>query len=364
MPHDRTSLYGEHLRLGARMMDFAGWEMPLQYQGIIAEHRAVRTAGGMFDVSHMVRLWVGGELAADLLQSLLTSDTALLTPGAAQYTLLCREDGGILDDLVLFRVDYDRFLWVGNAANRERDRTWLEQHNASPAACQIEDHTFRSTMVALQGPASAELLQPLTPLRLDTFPRFSCAAGSVAGVPCLVSRTGYTGEDGFELVASADDGPTLWRALLAAGAVPCGLGARDTLRLEAGYVLYGEDIDETTNPVEAGLAWAVDLAKGDFVGRRAIERVMRDGPQRKLVGLEMVGRGLARSGYLILHDGQPVGRVTSGRYSPTGHKSIALGYVPPRLAKTGTRLTILAREKAVEAVVVRKPFYRAPQQRH
>jgi aminomethyltransferase len=352
----RTALHGRHLRLGARMVEFAGWEMPLQYRGIVAEHRAVRTSAGLFDVSHMGELRVFGPGALDSLDRLLCNDPRRLAAGQALYTPMCREDGGVLDDLVACRLGEDRFLLVVNAARREEDAQWVRDHAQD---CTVRDVSFFTSLLALQGPRAEALLQQVTDFDLARLPRFHVSpAVRVAGVRARVSRTGYTGEDGFEILTDWLAGVRVWDALVELGAFPCGLGARDTLRLEAGYLLYGQDLDESTTPLEAGLGWTVKLEGRRFVGADALRRQKEQGVRRRLCGLVLEGRAVARPGFPVLYRGQAVGRVTSGTFAPWVGRSIALAYLPAELAGPGTRVEVQVRDRPVAAEVVRLPFYR------
>lgn len=363
-PLRRTPLYGWHVRAGARMVPFGGWEMPVQYAGVIPEHRAVRTAAGVFDVSHMGEFRLAGPDALAVVNGIITHDAAALDVDQVLYTPMCREHGGIVDDLLVYRLGADRFQVVVNAANRAKDYAWFEAHCAGRRVT-LEDVSLETGLIAVQGPRAEAVLGRVAETDLAGIGYYRCRQGvPVAGVPCLVSRTGYTGEDGFEVYCPWDAAPRLWEAILDAGrpegAVPAGLGARDTLRLEARLLLYGNDIDETTTPLEAGLGWTVKWDKGDFVGRAALERQRAGGVPKKLVGFELVERGIPRHGYPIHKDGTPVGTVTSGTFSPTLDKSVGLGYVPPGLAAVGTALEIIIRERPVRAVVVKTPFYRRP----
>lgn len=357
MPFKRAPLYPLHRQAGAQMVEFAGWELPVQFSSILQEHRAVRDSAGLFDVSHLGRLWVRGPGAFDLLQRTFTNDLAKARPGRALYTLLCREDSGILDDLVVFHTSEGEYLLAVNAANTETDLDWL-RGLASSYQVEIEDRTAITAMLALQGPEAASLLARVAPPSVVQLPRFGCREEVIMGKPVHFSRTGYTGEDGFEMVLEAELVETLWRAILGLGVKPCGLGARDTLRLEAALPLYGNDIDTRTHPLEAGLDFAVALGKGDFVGREAILRAQEAGLQRRLVCFRMVERGVPRSGYSILKDGRVVGMVTSGNYSPTLRFDIGMGYVPVELSSPDTELDILIRDKTVRAQVVPRPFYK------
>ena len=343
------------------MVPFAGWSMPLQFAGILEEHRAVRNRAGLFDVSHMGRLYVGGGDAADLVSRAGTYDARRMEPGQGHYSLLCQEDGGILDDFFVYRLPSGRFLVVGNSVNADRDREQIRGLLKPQADATVEDRQESTVMLALQGPRAVETLASLVgPEATQGLPRRRCTETQWQGEALFVSRTGYTGEDGFELVTSVEPGRALWERLVAAGVHPCGLGARDTLRLEAALALYGNDIDTTTNPWEAGLGWAVTLDDGaDFVGRAALEAA-RTRVQRHLVCLMALGPGIMRSGCDILRGGEQVGRVTSGGYSPTLEASIAMGYLPSSLVAEGTDVQVEVRGKRLAARVVPRPFYRRP----
>lgn len=353
----RSPLYSVQRQIGAQMVEFSGWELPVQYSSILEEHRAVRTSAGLFDVSHLGRISVRGPDAFDVLQYALTNDLAKVRPGRAQYTLVCREDGGILDDLVVFhRVD-DEYLLAPNAANTTTVLEWL-RGLAGGRGVEIDDLTVTTVMLALQGPETPSLITRLAPPEVASLPRFNCRVDAVLGRPVQFSRTGYTGEEGFELVMDAEIGEAIWRAILGFGIKPCGLGARDTLRLEASLPLYGNEIDTRTLPAEAGLDWAVAMGKGDFMGRQAILDRMENGPERRLVCFQMLERAVPRTGYPILHDGKHVGTVTSGNYSPTLRVDIGMGYVPVAWSAPDSKLDVLIRDKAVGARVVPRPFYR------
>jgi len=366
----RTPLYECHREAGARMVDFAGWEMPVQYAGVIDEHRAVRTAAGLFDVSHMGEVRVRGAGAEAFLQRLTPNDVAKLVPGRAHYSGLLNERGTYLDDILVYRLAADDFLVVVNASNAARDAAWIAEKAAGEAGVEVTDQSGDYALLALQGPAALGILAPLAaipgnpagpPGDIAKLKYYGFAEGTVDGVPALISRTGYTGEDGFELYVAPADAPAVWRRLLAGGALPAGLGARDTLRLEAAMALYGHEIDETTTPFEAGLDWVVKLDKGEFLGRDALRARKAAGVDRKLVGFEIAGRGIARQGHTVVADGDPgkrVGEVTSGTWSPTFEKALGLAYVPPALAAPGTPLTLDVRGKTLAAKVVETPFYR------
>jgi aminomethyltransferase len=359
----RTPLHACHVELGGRLVPFAGWEMPVQYAGVIEEHRAVRTAAGLFDVSHMGEIRVRGAGAEALLQGLTPNDVAKLAPGRAHYSGLLTERGTYVDDLLVYRLAADDFLVVVNASNAERDLAWIASRAAGGDA-EVVDESDRWALLALQGPKAVEILTPLASSGVSELRYYGFQQGEVTGRPALISRTGYTGEDGFELYLAPEDAPEIWRRLLAAGAdrglVPAGLGARDTLRLEAAMALYGHEIDESTTPFEAGLGWVVKLDKGDFTGREALLAQRERGLERTLVGFEVQGRGIARQGHGVLSQGEKAGTVTSGTWSPTFEKALGMAYVPLALASPGTSLTLDVRGKPLPAQVVELPFYRRP----
>lgn len=360
----RTPLYEDHVRLGARLVPFAGWEMPVQYSGITAEHTAVRERAGIFDVSHMGELWFTGSGAAETVDTLVTNDIAGLPDGKAVYTCCCNEGGTILDDLIVYRFSSSRVLVVCNASNHEK----ISKHFAERARgrATLEDATFTTSLLALQGPKALFILAAVgcgIPEVATRLGRLRIQETLVAGRPAIVARTGYTGEDGVEIFCANADAPRLFRAILEAGApndiLPIGLGARDTLRLEARLALYGNDIDETTNPIEAGLGWTVKFDKPAFVGKEALSKVKEEGPVRKLVGFEVTGRGIARHGYpLKSTDGRVVGVCTSGAPSPTLGKNIGLGYVPTSMSAIDTDIVVDCRGKDVSAKVIPTPFYK------
>ena len=359
----RTPLYDVHREHGARLIEFAGWEMPVQYSGIAAEHAAVRTRAGIFDLSHMGELWVSGPGAGDGLAFALVSDPPRLKVGRAHYTMICDASGGILDDLIVYRIADERFLVIPNASNRETVAAALaDRLDGFDAA--LDDASLRTALIAVQGPDAAAILRPLVDVDLDALRYYSIVEGHAAGVPAYAARTGSTGEDGFELFVAWDDAVTAWRNIASADAalVRCGLGARDTLRLEAGMPLYGNELGVDTNPFEAGLGRVVKLDKaGDFVGRAALATVSEAGPTKRLVGLIVRGRGIARHGYAVHGpDGAPCGTVTSGTLSPTLGAAIAMAYVPPAQAEPGTMLSVAIRDARVPAEVVALPFYARP----
>ena len=359
-----TALVERHRALGGRLVDFAGWEMPVQYSGILEEHRAVRQRVGLFDLSHMGEVWVTGAGAGDGLAAALVTDPPRLAVGRAHYSMICAPDGGIIDDLIVYRVADERFMVVPNASNRgvvvRELRERLAGHDAA-----LDDASLRTSLVAVQGPRAAELLAPLASIDLSALRYYAIAEGHVCELPALVARTGYTGEDGFEVFVDWTDALPIWDRLLEAGQrfgiLPCGLGARDTLRLEAGMPLYGNELGRDTNPFEAGLGRVVKLDKqGDFVGRAALEQVAARGPVKQLVGLTLEGRGIARHGYPVYEtdDGVEMGVVTSGAPSPTLGVPIAMAYVPPADTALDTMVEIGIRATRAGARVVQLPFYK------
>jgi aminomethyltransferase len=358
-PLKHTPLHAAHVRLGARMIGFGGWDMPVEYSGIVEEHRTVRSAVGCFDVSHMGEFELRGPDATSALGRLTTNDVTALEVGQVQYSLLCQDDGGIVDDLTLYRLADDHYMMTVNAANIDGDWAWLTGH--LEGRVEAREVSAETGLIAVQGPRAEALVGGLADLDLTRIGYYRFARGRVAGVATLVSRTGYTGEDGFELYLPAEGTERVWERLLAEGkedgVAPIGLGARDTLRLEMKYALYGNDIDRTTNPLEAGLGWVVKLAKDEFVGRAAIERVKAEGPRRRLVGFEMVERAVARHGYPILHEGRPAGQVTSGSFGPSVERYIGIGYVPAALAAVGTEIDVEVRGRPHGARVVKTPFH-------
>lgn len=354
---NRTALYDIHLSLGGRIVPFAGWEMPLQFQGILAETRAVRAHSGLFDVSHMGRIWVRGRQASVLLDWTATANISALTQGRARYGLLCTEEGGILDDGIVYYLGPEEYLLVCNASNRDAVWRWLvELRDSRFQDTELEDRTLEVGMIAFQGPDASAVMERLSPGLPGNLRPFRCASVQVDGVPVLVARTGYTGEDGFELMPQADASADIWKLLLETGAVPCGLGARDVLRLEAGLLLHGTDMDIRTNPYEAGLDRFVVLEK-ESVYSTALRQVASQGVERKLTGFRMIERGVPRHGYTILQDNREVGEVTSGGYSPTLDRYIGLGYVAIELTAPGSRFVVDIRGRQTEAEAVTLPFY-------
>ncbi len=354
----RTRLYTIHRQLGARMVTFSGWEMPLSYNSIIEEHQCVRTHAGLFDVSHMGKLEISGPQAETAVQYLTTNDVRRLEANQLQYTTMCNEDGGIIDDLTVCRLAADRFLLVVNAGNIDKDFAWVTKHLA--AGAEAHNISAAKALLALQGPEAEEILQPLTHDDLSQLAYYRALPTALNGQAVLLCRTGYTGEDGFEVMIDTKQAPDLWQMLMAAGRhvnlLPVGLGARDTLRLEARYLLYGTDMDETTTPFEIGLGWAVKLAKGDFIGREALSRLKEQGARRRLASIMMQERGIPRPHYPVTYRGQPIGEVTSGTLSPTLGQAIGTALVQRDYAKIGTEFTITIRQKGVQARIVRPPF--------
>ena len=365
MDLQRTPLHALCRDAGGRMVPFAGWEMPVQFSGLVAEHKAVREAVGMFDISHMGVLRIEGSNPKDTLQGLVPTDLHRIGPGQACYTVLLNDNGGIRDDLIIYdqgetASGEGTLLVVINAACADSDTTWLKQQ-LEPRGLRVQDEKRDGVLLALQGPKAVGILEQLSGERLHELPRFGHCLLSLQGLSDQVfcARTGYTGEDGVELLLSRNDGRKLWTQLLELDVTPCGLGARDTLRLEAAMHLYGQDMTTSTNPFETGLGWLVHLEMPqDFIGRRALEQVAAEGPSRRLVGLKLQGRAIARHDYPVLHDGETVGIVTSGSWSPTLEEAIALAVVPTHLAKVGSELGVEIRGQVQPATVVKRPFYR------
>ena len=356
----RTPLWQRHVDAGAKMVPFGGWEMPVQYQGILKEHEAVRTRAGLFDVSHMGEFRLKGPRVNECLEQLVANHIGKLSPGEAVYTPMCRMNGGIVDDLIVYRLWPDEFLVVVNASNIEKDREWISNHLTS--GIELVDESEETALIALQGPRAQEVTDSLK-MRLDTMPPFHFRDVKLGGVRCIAARTGYTGEDGFEFFVPADKAEAAWDQLAGHEAVsPCGLGARDTLRLEAGLLLYGQDMTDEITPVEAGLSWACKLTQDiSFNGRDRMLEQKEQGPERKLVGLEVTGRGIARHGYKLFVGEDEVGEVTSGTQSPTLQRPIAMAYVAAAHAARGTALEVEIRGTRVPATVVRPRFYRRPE---
>ena len=356
----RTPFYDFHRLAGARLVEFAGFEMPVRYRGDQVEHQCVRERAGLFDISHMGEFRVAGAKAGEFLDALVTNDVGKLAVGQALYSPMCREDGGIVDDLLVYRRA-NAYLVVVNAGTTAKDLAWMKAR--CPGGVTLEDESERTALLAVQGPRAADVLRGHVPDAVLELGYYRFAEGSAFGVPALVSRTGYTGEDGFELYFDPRHAVTVWEGIVAAGKPvglePVGLGARDTLRLEVGYMLYGNDIDDATSPLEAGLGWTVKLGKGEFTGRATLLAQKERGLARKLAGFSLDGRRVPRQGMAIESGGRVVGKVTSGTFSPTLQRPIGMGYVEAPLAATGTALTIRAGEAALDARVVPRPFYTA-----
>ncbi|MEK6683739.1 MAG: glycine cleavage system aminomethyltransferase GcvT, partial [Nitrospirota bacterium] len=341
---NRTPLYEEHKKLGAKIVPFAGWEMPLSYAGVLEEHRATRSGVGLFDVSHMGRIDVIGPAAAALLDRVATSPTKKLAVGGMQYALACNEQGGILDDIMIYRFGAQRYFVCANASNAEKIFQWLTKQAAGFSGVEVTDRGADLAQLAVQGPRSRDLMKPITEADLDRLKLRHCIETKVAGVPMLLSRSGYTGELGYELYLPGDRAREVWEVLIEKGKgydlKPCGLGCRDTLRLEMGYPLYGNDMDETTTPIEASLDFAIDFNKGEFIGREAMARQKEKGINRKLIGFELLQRGVPRHGQTILSDGKEIGVVGSGNHSPSLNKGIGMGYVRTDFAEVGREIRI------------------------
>ena len=358
----RTQLYDVHVAAGVDMVDFGGWEMPIQYPtGIVAEHLYTRRACGLFDVSHMGEFWVKGPNALAFIQSVTSNDASVLPLGKAQYTCFPNDKGGIVDDLLVYHYEPEKYLLVVNAGNIDKDWDWCVSHNTVGA--ELENSSDRTAQLAIQGPKAQEVLQRLTPVDLSSIPYYSFVTGEFAGCKnVIISNTGYTGAGGFELYFYPSDAMTIWNAIFEAGKPegikPIGLGARDTLRLEMGFCLYGNDLDDTTSPIEAGLGWITKFVEGkNFINRPMLEKQKAEGTTRKLVGFEMIDRGIPRHGYeLVNQEGEKIGVVTSGTMSPTRKIGIGMGYVKPEYSKIGTEICIDMRGRKLKAVVVKPPF--------
>jgi aminomethyltransferase len=362
---EKTPLFEVHKRLGAKLIEFGGWLMPVQYSSIIEEHKAVRNAAGLFDLSHMGEIEVSGRQTLEFLQYATTNDVSKLEVGQAHYTFMLYPDGGIVDDLIVYRQP-DRYLLVVNASNAQKDLLWLQETQTLKGSdISIRDRSWATALISIQGPKALEILKPHVDVDLDEIAYYHFAQGKVNGVAGIIARTGYTGEDGFELLVPRAQAEKTWDLLMDAGKdhglVPVGLGARDTLRLEAKMALYGNDIDASTNPLDAGLGWAVKLDKPmDFCGKKVLLPIKQNGPKRKLVGFEVKDRAIARHGYPVAKDGQMVGKVTSGAPSPTLGKNIGLAYVPIDSSAVGTELEVIIRDKSFKIEVVKTPFYTRP----
>jgi glycine cleavage system T protein (aminomethyltransferase) len=358
----KTPLHAAHIAAGARMVPFGGWDMPVEYSGIVNEHNTVRSAAGLFDVSHMGEVEIAGKDALKAVQHITSNDAAKLAINQAQYSALMTPQGTFVDDLLVYRFGPNHFLMVVNASNIEKDYAWIAEHAKTAGDAAVVNSSDRYALIAVQGPKARTILQALTGVELGAIKYYWFAHGEVAGVRSTISRTGYTGEDGFEVMVPAAMGARVWDALLTAGKplglVPAGLGARDTLRLEASMRLYGNDMDETATVLEADLAWIVGWKKESFLGRDVLHAQKAAGVARKLVGFEMIDRAIARHGHAVYHEGQPVGVVTSGTQTPFLKKAIGMAYLPPGLGASGTALEMDVRGRRAKAVVVPMPFYK------
>jgi glycine cleavage system T protein (aminomethyltransferase) len=356
----KTALNETHRKMGAHMVPFGGWDMPLEYSGIVAEHMAVRTAVGLFDVSHMGEIEINGQDALRLIQKVTCNDASRLAVNQAQYSGLMNDRGGLVDDLLVHKLADDHYLLCVNASRREADFAWITRHNETSAAVRNTSDDY--TQLALQGPRARQVLQPLTTVDLGSLKYYWFAHGKVCGTESLVARTGYTGEDGFEIYLPVSESERLWSALLDAGKqegiLPCGLGARNTLRLEAGMLLYGHDMNEDTTPFEANLGWITKLEKGPFLGSDILKRQSQEGVRKRLVGFEMIDRGIARDDAPVWVDEREVGKVTSGSYVPFLKRAIGLAYVPSELVNPGQRIQVEIRGNKVAAQVVKSPIYK------
>ena len=359
---NRTILYETHKSLGAQFVEFAGWEMPVSYSGVLEEHKAVRTGAGLFDVSHMGRFQVEGQGSKGFLQYLSASDIASLRPNQACYTVFCNEKGGIIDDLIIYKLERLSYLVCVNAANREKCLNWIKANEPKFTNVRIEDNSEGIAQIAIQGPKSLDILQVLTDVDLSSIKQKSFSKGRLGGMDSYIARTGFTGEKGYELFIPAVIAPGIWDSIMKQGELfgirPAGLGARDTLRLEMGYLLHGSDMDEKTTPLECGLDKVVDLKKEDFIGKEAILRQKEQVVERKLVGFELLQKGVPRHGYRIYSNGKTLGVVTSGNFSPTLKKGIGLGFVHPKYSTPGAEILIDIRGKVAVAMVVELPFYK------
>ncbi|MFH1081316.1 MAG: glycine cleavage system aminomethyltransferase GcvT [Pseudomonadota bacterium] len=359
----KTPLYERHLSLGAKMIDFGSWLMPVQYTNVIEEHHATRTRAGLFDICHMGEIAVRGPQAFALIQRVVSRNLEKQTVGQMKLCVLTNDQGGIIDDLTVYKLEDDHYMFVTNASTKDRDLLWLQTQKQTEgfAGIEIADRTDEMGKLDLQGPQAQAILQSLSDVDLNALKYYYCLNTTVAGIPALVSRSGYTGEDGFEIYADAGQIGDVWDCLLAAGAgaglKPIGLGARDTLRLEAGMMLYGHEMDESVTPFEVAYSWVVDLEKA-FVGRDALDRQKKTGVSRKLVGFEMIDRGIARQGYKVLKYGREIGDVTSGTLAPTLNKAVGLAFVPAVYTEPGTEIDIRIRERPARAKVVKLPFYK------
>ena len=355
-----TKFINVHKKLGAKLVDFAGYQMPVQYSSIIDEHKTVRNSVGVFDVSHMGEIFVKGEKALDFVQYITTNDASKLTVGRVQYSAMCYEDGGIVDDLLVYKIADDEFMLVVNASNKDKDFEWIKKNNKLDV--ELNDESDEYSLLAVQGPESKKVVQKITDTSIENLEYYHFLKTKVAGVEMILSRTGYTGELGYELYFKGDEttAESVWDAVFKAGEEfgikPAGLGARDSLRLEMGFCLYGNDIDQTTNPLEAGLGWITKLKKGDFIGSEVLKKVKEEGIKRKLVAMTTDEKAFPRHGYEIAADGKKIGYVTSGTVSPILNKPIALGYVEKEYAEEGKTVNIIIRDKEIPVTIVKLPF--------
>lgn len=349
----KTPLHAAHLRHNAKMVDFAGWDMPVQYSGVIAESKAVREGAGMFDVSHMGRTWFRGERVIEFLELLTTNDISKLQDGGSQYSLLCYENGTCVDDIIVYRISNSVFRMVINASNREKDIAWMQSHNRYDVS--LTDETFETAMVAVQGPKAVDIVNSLAERDISDTPRFTAVNADIAGAPAFAARTGYTGEDGFELILPSDHAIEVWDALVECGVAPCGLASRDVLRVEAGLPLYGHELSDQINPIEAGLGWVVSKTK-EFIGSTPINAARSDGPTRKLVGVQMDSKIVPREGYRVLRNGHQIGTVSSGVFSPMLDRGIAFAFVNAGESALDQPCEVEIRDKPHPAMVVSKRF--------
>jgi len=355
-----TKFINVHKELGAKLVDFAGYQMPVQYSSIIDEHKVVRNTVGVFDVSHMGEVIVKGEKALEFVQYITTNDASKLVPGRVQYSAMCYEDGGIVDDLLVYKIDNDEFMLVVNASNKDKDFDWMNKNNKFDV--ELRDESDDYSLLAVQGPESMKVIQKITDAPLDNLEYYHFTKAKIADVEMILSRTGYTGELGYELYfkGNEESAEKVWKAIFEVGEEygikPAGLGARDSLRLEMGFCLYGNDIDRTTNPLEAGLGWITKLKKGDFIGSDVLKKVKEEGIKRKLVPMSTEEKAFPRHGYDLKLNGNKIGYITSGTVSPILNKAIALGYVEKELAEEGKVVNIMIRDKAIPAFIVKLPF--------
>lgn len=359
----KTSLFSYHETQGASLIPFAGWMMPVFYRSIIDEHRSVRSSVGIFDLSHMGEIWIIGKDALRLIQKLITNDVRKLFDGKILYSPICNEKGGILDDILVYQRNSETYLCIVNASNIEKDEVWIQKH-AEGLDLEVMNESFETGLIGVQGPESSNVLRKIFGPKVHNIPYYQCIETELSGVSILISRTGYTGEDGFELYLKNEDCLDLWQDLLKAGESvniqPIGLGARDTLRLEMRYPLYGHDISEETSPLEAGLGWTVSFSKEDFMGHQALVQQKAEGVNRKLVGFEMIGKSIPRQDCAIHMNHEHVGQVTSGSFSPSLNKNIGLGYVPVEHSGLGNKIDIVIRGQEHSAKIVKTPFYKGP----